>query len=164
MARRIVTFTVVGRAQPMGSTKAFVPKAWAQKAVAAGTTPRAIVTSDNPRLKEWQGLVAQAAKDVVADGMFVGPIAVYVRFFLARPMSLPRSVIHHVKTPDLDKLLRSTNDALAGVLFADDRQITRLVADKFYAAGVSAPHAIITVLEAAPPPLVEGDLFAEETT
>ena len=48
MERRVVTFRVVGKAEPKGSVRAFTPKGWT----------RPILTSTNPRVKGWQQLVA----------------------------------------------------------------------------------------------------------
>lgn len=73
------------------------------------------------------------------------PVAVSVRFYLARPKSHYRTGANaHLlrdaapkrpaTKPDLDKLARSTLDALgeAGI-FHDDSQVSRLAVTKFYA-------------------------------
>lgn len=135
---RSVTFTVVGIAQPKGSTRAFLPR--------GARFP--VVTSDNPRAKDWQYCVATQAQLVAHDGLFLGPVAVRVLFALPRPASLPRRVVAHVRKPDVDKLLRATGDALTGVLYRDDAQIVELHARKVYAATGAAPSAEITVREA----------------
>jgi len=140
--RRSVTFTVLGLAQPKGSAKAFVPKGW----------QRAVVTSDNPRVKDWQQAVAWQAQAAAAEGQFVGPVALRVAFALPRPASLPRRVLAHITRPDLDKLVRSIGDALTGVLYRDDGQVVELQARKVYAAAGAAPSAEITVREAAHQP------------
>jgi len=134
---RSVTFTVVGIAQPKGSTRAFV----------RGT--RAIITSDNPKVKDWEHGIASTARLVARDGLFVGPVAVRVCFALLRPVSLPRRVVAHVRKPDLDKLVRSVGDALTGVLYRDDAQVVELHARKVYAIAGAAPSAVITVRDAA---------------
>jgi len=46
---------------------------------------------------------------------------------------MPRSP--HVGKPDCDNLAKSVCDALNGILWDDDRQICRLVVEKWYAAG-----------------------------
>jgi Holliday junction resolvase RusA-like endonuclease len=151
MERRSVQFTVFGIAQPKGSTRAFVPKGWT----------RPIITGDNPRTKGWQQLVAEQAQTVARDGLFLGPVVLRVTFHLPRPQSLPKRVLHHTKKPDLDKLCRSTKDALKGVLYADDAQVVELDARKVYAAIGAAPCAIVTVEEAADRPMVQAPLEAE---
>src|SRR4051812_25953414 len=88
-----VTFTVRGLAQPKGSAKAYVPKAWAVAAVATGRAPRAIVTHDNPKAKGWQQLVAEQAQAAASHDYFAGPVVLTVAFYLARPK---RRVTDHV--------------------------------------------------------------------
>jgi Holliday junction resolvase RusA-like endonuclease len=157
MARRVVSFTVRGIAQPKGSTRAFIPKGWT----------RPIITSANPKGKGWQQLVAEQAQTVAADGMFTGPVAVAIVFLLPRPKSLSKSIRHHVKKPDCDKLARNLLDSLSRVLYHDDACVTELRVRKLYAPIGSAPCAVITVSDAAPPdPLqlefTDEDLFAQE--
>jgi Holliday junction resolvase RusA-like endonuclease len=151
---RSVTFTVIGIAQPKGSTRAFLPR--------GARFP--VVTSDNPRAKDWEHCVASQAQTVAADGPFLGPVALRVSFALPRPASLPRRILAHVRRPDVDKLLRCAADALTGVLYRDDAQIVELHARKVYAAIGEAPSAEITVRDAAPfaaMPTTEGWLFEE---
>ena len=132
---RSVTFTVVGIAQPQGSTKAFVPKGWS----------RAIVTGANPKNKGWRQCVAEQAQTVAAAGQFLGPVALSIRFSLPRPQSLPKRIVAHLTAPDLDKLVRSVGDALTGVLYRDDAQVIEIRARKVYAGVGTAPQAEITV-------------------
>lgn len=159
-----MTFHVTGKPEPKGSTKAFVPASWAKSAAAAGTTPRAIVTSDNPAAKGWQQLVAEQAQRTyddpctgcdctraACDGYrasgkvccpeckhgewFTGPVIVAITFALPRPQSAPKRVTHPTKKPDLDKLARLVCDGLTGILFADDAQIVDLRCRKVFADG-----------------------------
>lgn len=132
-------FTVWGVAQPKGSARAFVPKGWT----------RAVVTSDNPKGKGWQQLVAEAAgraKDGTGAALLTGPVRLQVAFYLPRPKSLPKRTAHHVKKPDLDKLLRSVKDGLTKVIWHDDSQVVRAEVSKEYADLGSAPCARITVI------------------
>jgi crossover junction endodeoxyribonuclease RusA len=152
-----VTFEVKGIAQVKGNARAFVPKKWADAAHAAGRAPRAIVTLDHTKAKGWEQLVAEQAQTV--RDFFAGPVALAVTFYLPRPKTLPRYVSHHVRLPDLDKLLRCIGDALTGVLFDDDKQIVDVHARKVYAGADAAPHATITVRDAAPPEHVHPLLF-----
>jgi len=147
---RSVTFQVRGKPEPKGSTKAFVPKSWAQAAVAAGKSPRAVVTSDNPAAAGWQSLIRGQAQTLY-EPPFAGPVGVTVVFTLPRPKSLPRRVQHCVKKPDIDKLARNVLDGLTGVLFLDDAVVVDLHAMKFYAPADVAPGAVITVRELVVP-------------
>ena len=155
---RVVTFDVCGVPQPKGSARSFVPKAWAEAAVAAGRSPRAVVTSANPKLKEWQTAVAQAAQPFAVEGLFVGPVAVALVFRLQRPKSAPRRVVHHVTKPDVDKLARACLDGLKGVLYRDDANVVTLRARKVFAIESAALGVEITVGAAAPPEYAQGSL------
>lgn len=132
-----LSFVVHGVAQPKGSAKAFIPKGW----------NRPIVTSDNPKNKGWQQLVAEAASRALpsAGVMFDGAVRLRVVFYLPRPQSLPKRVTEHLKKPDLDKLCRSCKDALSKVVWRDDAQVVELLAAKRYAGPMDSPRAVITV-------------------
>lgn len=125
-----MTFTVYGIPQPKGSSRAFVPKGWS----------RAVVTSANPKLKDWQHLVAAAAQRVAGDPID-GPVVLSLVFGLARPRSLPAKVHAHIKKPDLDKLVRAVKDAITGICYHDDAQVVVLRARKDY-----CPTPYVTVL------------------
>ena len=158
MARRRVAFEVFGIAQAKGNARAFVPKSWATKAAAEGKAPRAVVTLDHAKSKGWEQLVKEQAQTVAAGGVFIGPVVLTVTFRLPRPQSLPKRCLHHTKKPDVDKLVRATNDALTGVLYIDDSQIVDLHARKCYAAIGATPSAHITVEEACDPDPAQLDL------
>jgi len=124
-----VTFFVPGVAQPKGSTKAFHRPGMRFP----------VVTSDNPRLKDWQhqvaafaGMAFKSRQDAPGEA-FVGPVAVRAVFYLKRPQSLSRRVVHHVKKPDVDKLARALKDGLTGIAYGDDSQVVRLHVEKVYA-------------------------------
>jgi Holliday junction resolvase RusA-like endonuclease len=145
---RELRFTAIGVAQPKGSTKAFLPKGWT----------RPIVTSANPKNKGWQQIVAEAASRELqraehVGGSFSGPVEIEVCFYLPRPKALltkklaPQNV-PHVKKPDVDKLARSCADALKGVVWNDDSQVTDLIARKRYVAADGFARAVIVVREA----------------
>jgi crossover junction endodeoxyribonuclease RusA len=131
----VITFTVIGHAQPQGSTKAFMPK--------GARYP--VVTSDNPNLKQWRQLVAYAAQQHAAAGPMSGGVRVTLDFALQRPRSLPKRTSQHLKKPDIDKLARAVLDALTGILFVDDSEVIRLTVKKQYAAPHQPPGVLITV-------------------
>lgn len=140
----MLVFSVYGIAQPKGSTKAFIPKGWT----------RPIVTSDNPKNKNWQSLVADGASHAVqhlppaARHVLEGGVRLTVAFYLPRPKRYQkRGAIQppHVTKPDLDKLLRSVKDALKGIAWHDDSQVVDVVCMKRYAGIDDAPHCDIWV-------------------
>ena len=54
-------------------------------------------------------------------------------FLLPRPKSLPKKVVHHIKKPDCDNLIKAAKDALKGICYKDDSQIIEIYAIKKYA-------------------------------
>lgn len=148
---RLVEFFVAGEPKPMGSKTAFV--------VRGPNGPRAVVTDGKSGkvMRTWQDSVTSSAMAAWGtQARMLGPVAVVLSFRLARPSghlgkdgtprkSAPR--YPHVK-PDLDKLARSTLDALAVVLLADDSRVVQLSLAKLYAD--SGPTgAMISVEEMA---------------
>lgn len=100
------------------------------------------------KVKPWRAAVVAAALDaalLTGHTQFTGPVRLGVTFYLPRPKShyrtgryadrlKPDAPVFVPTKPDLDKLIRSTCDALstAGV-WADDNQAARIVARKLYA-------------------------------
>lgn len=152
--RRRIEFTIHGVAQPKGSSKSF---GWLVKGQdgrpALDSRGREIVrtttTSDNPNVKEWRGLVADAAQRAIAAipdfVLFDGPVAIDLVFELPRPKSLPKKVTAHIKKPDASKLLRSTEDALKRIVWHDDSQLTEIRLRKRYAGANDPARAIVTI-------------------
>lgn len=132
-----LTFTVFGVAQPQGSSKAFMPK--------GARFP--VVTSDNPKIKGWRQLVAEAASHALRGRgqLCEGPVMLSIRFYLPRPKSLANKDRAHVTRPDVDKLCRAVSDALTSVAYRDDSQIVGLHAEKRYAGPGESPRAVVIV-------------------
>ena len=133
MTPRRIEFTVIGVPQPQGSARAFI------------RGNHAIVTHDNPQTTNWRHTIATQAQSVARNELFLGPVALRVTFRLPRPISLPKKVSHHVRKPDLDKLIRAIGDGLTGTVFVDDKQIVELHAAKVYTSGARPPSAHIVV-------------------
>ena len=104
-------------------------------------------------VKPWRLLVAQSA---VAAGVRLlrGPVRLSVVFLFPRPAGhyrkdgslRPSAPAHHAVKPDGDKLLRSTGDALSGVVIEDDARIVGCTWEKRYCIGLERPGAIVTVI------------------
>jgi len=137
-----VTFTVAGMAPaPQGS----------KRHVGGGRMIESCQT-----VKPWRILVAQAA---VASGarLIRGPLVMSVVFIFTRPRGhygtkglKPSAPRWHCVKPDGSKLLRSTEDALSGVLFEDDARIVRSDWVKRYSVGTEQPGAIISLIPLFP--------------
>ena len=68
-------------------------------------------------------------------------IGVECRFYFQRPKSTKKSIMDKVTKPDIDKLARAILDALTGIVFEDDSQVTTLVCWK----GFGDPRVVIQV-------------------
>ena len=132
------TFEVLGEPIPQGSLKAFTPKGWT----------RPILTSDNKRTKPWRQEVKQMAMEAMAQivpriGRYEKPLPIGIecRFYFQRPKSTKKAIVDKVTKPDIDKLARAILDALTGIVFEDDSQVTTLVCWK----GFGDPRVVIQV-------------------
>ena len=125
----MIEFTVKGIPIPQGSMRSFVPRTCR---VCGGGT-RAIVTSDNPKLKQWRKTVRVEAIKAMGFEHPAGkriPIRVEASFFLPRAKS--NKSVDHVIKPDLGKLLRAIEDSMTGVVYEDDSQIAEAHIFKSY--------------------------------
>lgn len=177
-----ITFKVQEKPQPQGSMQAFIlpsresaySAAWAViKArtsdadkiydiiAAYGKRLRTIVTSDNKKLKPWRAAVRGAAMRAMQEsGQHMieaqAPARLTLDFYFLKPPSVKKRRFMTVK-PDLDKLIRSTMDALSEVIYADDSQVVILNVTKNYGPieGVAVSAASVETEE-------NGTLFSLE--
>lgn len=137
----IVQFTVYGIPIPQGSTKAFIPKGW----------NRPIITSDNKKTKPWRQEIAGSALTAMGGQSPAGkdtPVSVRVYFYFDKPKSTKISVKAKTTKPDVDKLARAVLDALTGITFEDDSQVTELYVMKRFG---TPSRAEISVCDVANP-------------
>ena len=139
------TFRVLGTPVPQGSVKAFGSR---------------VVANNEHALGSWRSDVASAAQRAKpADWDINAAVSLRCEFVFPRPQShygtgkniaklKPSAPRYHVKTPDVDKLVRgvadSIGDAVARVLLNNDSQIVTLYAAKRYSTD-DFLGAIITV-------------------
>ena len=114
-------------------------------------------------LPAWRKTVAAAAHNAAAkDGwtLTTGPcwleLAVYVERPLTHYVGRDRgndlrddAPEHCTRTPDLDKVLRAVCDALTKILWADDKQVVGMTANRFWADDGDIPGVTIEVGECA---------------
>lgn len=152
--RRLIAFVVLGTPAPKGSARAFF-KAGMKRAV--------IVKDNDARQKSWDASVRAAAlEQIEALGdvdvvPFVGTaLAVSIVFHVKRPAGhyskatgklSPSAPARPTGKPDIDKLARTTLDAMTGSVFDDDSRIADLALSKRYAAP-GREGASISVTEA----------------
>lgn len=97
--------------------------------------------------KSWAGAVGWSARAARVEKL-TGPVAVRCEFVFARPKSHTRAerrITAKTTKPDGDKLLRSTLDALTGIAYLDDAQVSDMRAVKRWAAEGEACGAWISV-------------------
>ena len=139
------TFRVLGTPVPQGSVKAFGSR---------------VVANNEHALGSWRSDVASAAQRAKpAEWDINAAVSLRCEFVFPRPLShygtgknvtklKPSAPRYHVKTPDVDKLVRgvadSIGDAVARVLLNNDSQIVTLYAAKRYSTD-DFLGAIITV-------------------
>ncbi|MCX7445847.1 RusA family crossover junction endodeoxyribonuclease [Corynebacterium sp. P7003] len=93
----------------------------------------------------WRDAVALAARAAECTPID-GPVYVWIMFYLPRTKAMRRKPAPPmVQKPDLDKLVRSTLDALTGIAFHDDSQVTHITADKRRAAPDEETGALIHI-------------------
>jgi len=118
-------FVAYVRPEPQGSTKAFMHKG------------RPMITSANDKMKPYRHDVTQMALEAMSRlglqrpiAAFDVPVSMVLEFYFRRPKSVKRADM--TVKPDLDKLLRSTLDSLAGIVYVDDSQVVEVSARKHY--------------------------------
>src|SRR3954470_11448113 len=101
-----LSFRVIGLPAPQGSKKLM---------------PTGVLVESSKKVKPWREAVIAVARgyEVVLDG----PVWASLDFVLPRPTDARKGQYWQWRVPDLDKLCRSTFDALqlAGLLTADSR-------------------------------------------
>lgn len=140
-------FRVKGIPAPQGSKRAYVNK-----------TGRVSLVESSKAVKPWRDAV-KSAYMAGKHGLHTGPVSIEILFLFARPKGHYRSGRNdHILRdsapswpsvrPDLDKLIRSTLDALtdAGAI-EDDARVVNIGAAKEYAGRGIEPGAVIDITQ-----------------
>lgn len=148
MGATVIRLDVLGLPAPKGSARA----------MNIGGRARLIASSSSANARKqaaWAKAIQAAATgcDVIP-----GPVWVAVTFRLPRPKGhytargelREKAPLHPTTHPDLDKLARTTLDALTGLAFDDDSRVVQLTVRKQYAVPDRA-GAVITVGAIAEP-------------
>lgn len=140
----MVTFVALGVPGPSGSKRALRHR-YTGKIV--------LIDSGGARTRAWRSTVAAAARAAMKDiDSLEPPYYLAIEFRMPRPQChfnkagelLPGAPWVPVVKPDLTKLLRATEDALTGIVWADDSLVVETYVSKTYALS-SAAGARITV-------------------
>lgn len=122
------SFQVEGQPQPQGSLVAVAP---------------GVVAQSNKKLLPHRELIAWRAKEAGVTPS-EGWVSLNLTFVLNRPKSVKR--LFATVPPDLDKLVRAVGDALKGVAYRDDAQVTVTIAQKRYVLPEENPHTRVDIL------------------
>lgn len=157
-------FFVPGEPMTKGSHKGFIlvsgPKgkkvlvevtaSMAAALVGSPWTARAMVVADR-HVEKWERTIKIVASAYAPEEPLTGAIRLAVNFILRRPQSVTaKKRPYPIVKPDRDKMLRAVQDALTGIIYADDAQVVSGPVDKEYGAD---PGVEITVEEIAEPQL-----------
>lgn len=135
-----VEFTVLGRAQPAGSKKAFALK---RNGVYTGRT---VVTDDAKHSRAWKQEIAGEARQAMhGKELLLTAVRLEATFYVRRPTGHFGSGANasFVKKsapsfpavkPDLTKLVRALEDAMTGIVWRDDALVVEQVLSKRYDA------------------------------
>lgn len=151
----ILEFSVTGTPVPQGSMQAFVRGGKAH-----------VVAGNAGPLERWRGDIRGASRPAIAayelPAMGVAAVKVALVFRFLRPAShfLPANGKRQVAElrasapatltarPDVDKLARAVLDALTGIVWDDDDQVTALYAAKRYVELGEPPGVGIRIVPA----------------
>ncbi|NTU68957.1 MAG: RusA family crossover junction endodeoxyribonuclease [Chlorobiaceae bacterium] len=124
-----VVFFVAGIPVPKGSARAFLHN----------KTGKVITRQDNAdKQKPWASSIAYTAQQNGVRIVNDGPVSIKMEFVMPRlkghfgtgkNAGVLRDVVplYHTSKPDLDKLQRCVLDALTGIAWKDDSQVSRIV-------------------------------------
>ena len=136
-----MTITVYGLPAPKGS-KSFKGMSKAG---------HAIMVESSKKVKPWAESVKWAAMEYRGNMHIAGPVSVSMVFTLPKPKSAPkRRVTYPDRKPDIDKLCRSTLDALVAVgSLEDDARVVCLTSRKVFPGedpdSLMCPGAVISI-------------------
>jgi crossover junction endodeoxyribonuclease RusA len=126
---------VPGQARPQGSKRSF--------GKGRGMTESSV------HVGPWRERVALFAHQARVGQPLIErlvPVQTVIEFVLPRPKSAAkRSTPPMIRQPDLDKMLRAIDDALTGVVWSDDAQVTETHTMKRYAEIDETPGVRIRV-------------------
>ena len=138
-----ITFTVYGKPQPAGSKRSMLLRGKGGRLILNKTTGEPIINTvdDNDKAVGWKSSIAAAARQAFRGSLLRGPLAVKFVFYRPRPgghyskatgllNKTGRETPQPISKPDVLKLARCAEDALTGVVWLDDAQITKEIIEK----------------------------------
>ena len=111
---------------------------------------------DPKKSRDGKSVVRLCARDAVEESKLIeplsGPLVMKVQFGIPLPKSAyrkrtPVARSWRTKKPDLDNLLKLVKDACSGIIYLDDNQISRIVAEKITCGQDEAPYTKVLFAE-----------------
>lgn len=132
-------------------------------------TGKTYVSDDCQRGPAWRTSVETKAQAAYSGEVMRGALSLSIVFYQVRPLThygtgknagtlRPHCPQYPAKRPDATKLFRATEDAIKGILFADDGQVVIARATKLYGGRAGA-----LVIVGRPPELTGDQLVAHVT-
>lgn len=109
---------------------------------------RGIMIESSKKVKPWREAVKWAIFEKLGPDFetISGPVVVSIEFQLPKPKSSPKKRLHPDSKPDIDKLIRSTLDAITeSSVIEDDARVVRLQSSKVFCGAGDKPGASIKV-------------------
>ena len=100
----------------------------------------------NKKASDYQMEIAFRARKHAPKAPHECALRLSLDFFLPRPVR-EKADLQAVKRPDLDNLIKGTQDALSE-FWKDDSQFIHLMSRKFYAAPDEQPRIVVRITEA----------------
>jgi Holliday junction resolvase RusA-like endonuclease len=126
-------FTIYCTPVPQGSKRGWVIPG------KNGGKPRAIISDDNTKTVPYRQAVTQTIVHDMQQHRLESPWAIKhvpvklsLQFYFSKPPTAKKSRFCPSVKPDIDKLIRSTMDAMTGTIFKDDAQVVELQTSKHY--------------------------------
>lgn len=106
------------------------------------------------KTKTYEEQVAALARAACPEPLKT-PVAVLVTAVFPVPLTYPKKrreaclngLERHTKRPDLDNIVKAVTDGMNGVVYGDDSQIVRLVANKVYGTDAMVEVTVQEVLQ-----------------
>jgi Holliday junction resolvase RusA-like endonuclease len=124
-----IAFAVYGSPGPQGSKTA--RPVYTGRGANRRPTGRTVLHESSAKVRPWREAVAAVAARHTLGGatpgwtaLLTGPLVVDMIFTMPKGSTLAKWLDWHDRIPDLSKLARSTEDALTGLVWGDDGQIT----------------------------------------
>jgi Holliday junction resolvase RusA-like endonuclease len=135
-----------------------MPRPGGSKVPGMSKKGKLFVRPANPNTAVWRSEVEVAAKSQYQGPLLTGPIFMTYIFRFPRPKCHYRTGKHshilrpdaphwHTGTPDLTKIIRSTEDALTGIAWTDDALVCKRKEKKRYCNSGESPGVTIQIYE-----------------